>query len=140
MRATFCSVAIYALCAAAAAQSPHETGPEIFPKALTYPEFSKIVDQPGKTLFLDVREPMELAMSGTLKGAVNIPLGELEKRIKEVPRDRPIVTMCARGVRAAKAAGLLAARGYDVTGSTGLAELQMKRKEILVFPKAEVRN
>lgn len=46
----------------------------------------------GEIFFLDVREPKELEELGTLEGYVNIPLGEIEKRLAEIPRDRPIVT------------------------------------------------
>jgi 3-mercaptopyruvate sulfurtransferase SseA len=46
----------------------------------------------GKTLLLDVREPKELEELGTIEGAVNIPLGQLEKRLGEIPKDRLILT------------------------------------------------
>ena len=43
--------------------------------------------------FLDVREPDEIRKLGSVPGYVNIPLGELEKRLKEVPKDKLIVTL-----------------------------------------------
>jgi hypothetical protein len=46
----------------------------------------------GEIFFLDVREASELAELGTLEGYVHIPLGEIEKRLDEIPRDKPIVT------------------------------------------------
>lgn len=46
----------------------------------------------GKTLLLDVREPKELLELGTLPDAINIPLGQLEKRMGELPKDRVILT------------------------------------------------
>jgi len=42
--------------------------------------------------FLDVREPKELEELGTIKGYVNIPLDQLEKRVAEVPKNKLIVT------------------------------------------------
>lgn len=45
-----------------------------------------------ETLLLDVREPKELEELGTLEGYVNIPIGQLEQRLDELPRDRLIVT------------------------------------------------
>lgn len=45
-----------------------------------------------KVFFLDVREPKELEELGTLEGYHNIPLGELEKRLGELPKDRLILT------------------------------------------------
>jgi 3-mercaptopyruvate sulfurtransferase SseA len=46
----------------------------------------------GKTLLLDVREPSELEEFGTIEGAINIPIGQLEKRLAEIPKDRLILT------------------------------------------------
>ncbi len=43
-------------------------------------------------VLLDVREPDEIASKGTLPGAVQIPLGQLESRLHELPTDRPIIT------------------------------------------------
>jgi len=45
-----------------------------------------------KVFFLDVREPKELEELGTLDGYYNIPLGQLEKRLGELPKDRLILT------------------------------------------------
>ena len=46
----------------------------------------------GEIFFLDVREPRELEELGTFEGYVNIPLGQLEKRLDEVPKDKAIIT------------------------------------------------
>jgi hypothetical protein len=46
----------------------------------------------GEVFFLDVREPNELEELGTLEGYVNIPLGQIEKRLKEIPKDKAIIT------------------------------------------------
>lgn len=46
----------------------------------------------GQVFFLDVREPKELEELGTLEGYVNIPLGQIEKRLAEIPRDKAIIT------------------------------------------------
>jgi rhodanese-related sulfurtransferase len=46
----------------------------------------------GKVLLLDVREPKELEELGTIADSVNIPLGQLEKRLGELPKDRLILT------------------------------------------------
>jgi hypothetical protein len=45
-----------------------------------------------KVFFLDVRDPKELEELGTLEGYVNIPLGQLEQRLNELPRDKAIIT------------------------------------------------
>jgi hydroxyacylglutathione hydrolase len=59
---------------------------------------------------LDVRTVAEWS-AGHLPGATNIPLGELESRVAEVPHDRPLVVHCHAGARAAIAASVLCARG-----------------------------
>ena len=43
-------------------------------------------------LLLDVREPEEIEELGTIEGYVNIPIGELESRLDELPRDKTILT------------------------------------------------
>lgn len=77
---------------------------------------------------LDVREDDEWA-AGHIDGAVHIPLGKLEGRVRELDRSRPIVTVCRSGGRAAKAAELLDAAGLDAAvmdgGITRWAEGQL---------------
>jgi predicted sulfurtransferase len=58
---------------------------------LTPEEIKKTLAE-GKVLFLDVREPKELEEQGTMKGYVNIPISQLEKRVEEVPKDRLVLT------------------------------------------------
>jgi rhodanese-related sulfurtransferase len=43
--------------------------------------------------FLDVREPKEIAELGSVKGYVNIPLGQLESRFSEIPKDKLVLTL-----------------------------------------------
>ena len=47
----------------------------------------------GLVTVLDVRPPEEFA-AGHVPGAINIPVHELEKRIKELPRRREVVAYC----------------------------------------------
>lgn len=60
-------------------------------KELTPEELSKLLEKRENLFFLDVREPSEIAQFGAIKGYVNIPLGQLEKRLNEIPRDKLIV-------------------------------------------------
>ena len=64
------------------------------------------------TQLIDVREPHEVA-EGTLPGAENIPLGELQARLTELDPARRIVVFCRSGGRSAFAAEQLAAAGCD---------------------------
>ena len=56
-------------------------------------ELQAFIKEQGNLYFLDVREPKEIAELGSLKGYVNIPMGELEKRMKEIPKDKTIITL-----------------------------------------------
>ena len=80
----------------------------------------------GRLALLDVRSPAEWA-AGHLPGSSNIPVADLERRLAEIPRDRPLAVHCHSGSRAAIAASLLRARGLaDVrVFSGGFAEWTM---------------
>jgi adenylyltransferase/sulfurtransferase len=70
---------------------------------------------------LDVREDWEWSVGNLAdRGARLVPLGQLESRLAEVPRDRPIVVYCKSGQRSELAARLLMERGYsDVVNLEG---------------------
>ena len=59
---------------------------------------------------IDVRERSEVS-TGKIPGALELPLGELEERVHEVPRDRPLVVYCAAGSRSATAISILERAG-----------------------------
>ena len=61
---------------------------------------------------IDVREKDERD-SGYIAGSRNIPYRLLALDAVDLPSDRPLVTICESGPRAAIAASILAARGYD---------------------------
>ena len=65
-------------------------------------------------LVLDVRSSEEfIGELGHLEGSVLIPLDELRDRMDELPRDKPIVTVCQSGKRSAMAAQILMQAGFD---------------------------
>jgi glyoxylase-like metal-dependent hydrolase (beta-lactamase superfamily II)/rhodanese-related sulfurtransferase len=70
---------------------------------------------------LDVRSPGEFEGDlGHLEGAYLVPLDELRDRLDEIPRDRPVVTVCQSGKRSAMAAEILLKSKYDqVANVTG---------------------
>ena len=61
---------------------------------------------------IDVREKDERD-TGYIAGSRNIPYRLLTLGEADLPRDRPIVTICETGPRAAIAASILAAHGFD---------------------------
>lgn len=69
-------------------------------------------------LVLDVRSPSEAA-AAAVPGSVNIPLGELRRRLDELPRDREIWVHCGVGQRSYYAARILRQRGFHVRNLSG---------------------
>jgi rhodanese-related sulfurtransferase len=67
---------------------------------------------------VDVREKDERD-TGYIPGSRNIPYRLLRIAEADLPTDRPIVTICESGARAAIAASILAARGYDARPVVG---------------------
>jgi rhodanese-related sulfurtransferase len=65
---------------------------------------------------LDVREPEEWAKYH-IPGATLIPLGELQNRLSEIPRDQPIVVVCRSGNRSAQGRDILLLSDYDQVAS-----------------------
>jgi rhodanese-related sulfurtransferase len=67
----------------------------------------------GGVRVVDVRTPQETSM-GIIPGAQLIPVDELEKRLKELPKDgRKTILYCAGGGRSASACEFLSAQGYE---------------------------
>jgi rhodanese-related sulfurtransferase len=92
----------------------------------------------GEDIFLlDVRNPDELVEHGMIAGAVNIPVDDLEARLAEVPKDKPIVTYCMRGGRASRAADLLRSHGYDQPIESGGITAWKEAGYEVVQPKTE---
>lgn len=65
----------------------------------------------NKVALIDVRTVEEYA-SGTIPGAINIPVDDLRDRLTELPTDRPIWLFCGVGLRGYLASNILKARGY----------------------------
>ena len=57
-------------------------------------------------MILDVRQRNEYH-AGHIQGALNIELGELQEHLDGLPREIPVVTLCAAGMRASMAGGIL---------------------------------
>lgn len=65
----------------------------------------------GQAVIVDVREASEYR-SGHIPRAKHISLGQLVHRLREVPKDRPVVVVCRSGSRSSRAAELLMEAGY----------------------------
>jgi len=78
------------------------------------------VDKMDRNLnvFLDVREPEELTL-GHISDSLNIPLGQLRERIKEIPRSKRVIVYCQVGQRGYFGARILMQLGFDAVNLNG---------------------
>jgi hydroxyacylglutathione hydrolase len=67
---------------------------------------------PDAPFVVDVRQLGEYE-DDHVPGAVHLAAGSLPDRLAELPRDRPIVMMCASGYRSSVAASLVRAAGFE---------------------------
>lgn len=81
-------------------------------------EAYRLLQSDPEVVIVDVRQPVE-TQSGSVPGAVLIPLTEFGRRMGELPRDRPILTICRSSHRSPIAARRLKRAGYDVTNVLG---------------------
>lgn len=67
----------------------------------------------GGAFLVDVRTPAEFA-SGSVQGAVNIPLDQVQARISEFKGKKDIIVFCRSGNRSSQAKSIL--ERNDITG------------------------
>jgi rhodanese-related sulfurtransferase len=81
-------------------------------RSIPVPEAVRLINR-EKAVLIDVCEPAEFA-AGHAAGARNIPLGSLASS-SDLPSNKtaPLVLMCASGMRASRAAGILRKKGYE---------------------------
>jgi rhodanese-related sulfurtransferase len=103
---------------------------------LTVEEANRRTTQENAAI-LDVCESEEWR-ARHIPGAIHIPLGELEQRLSELPRDRPVVTACRSGNRSAGATRILRERGYDAANLAGGIKAWRRARLPIEPPKAEV--
>lgn len=89
-------------------------------KTIAAEEAAQLSNDPG-VLFVDVREPGELAKAGTIEAALHVPRGLLEFQADpQSPMHRPelesaerLILYCGSGGRSALAAKTLNEMGFD---------------------------
>jgi rhodanese-related sulfurtransferase len=88
------------------------------PAELSAVELAALLGAGEEPFLLDVRQPEELA-AGAIPGVVNVPLGELAHRLRDLPVGRPVVVVCASGNRSSQATAFLTRSGYQALNLTG---------------------
>lgn len=83
-------------------------------KNISVDEVYEIISSELKKDFviLDVRTPEEFNQ-GHIEGAILIPVSELEGRLNELSKDKPIITYCRSGRRSMQAAIILVKNGFS---------------------------
>ena len=77
---------------------------------------------------VDVRTAGEYA-GGHPTGSVNIPLDKLEQQLHRIPKDRPVITCCASGMRSRSAAEVLRDHGYTAYNGGAWTKVQALREQ-----------
>lgn len=90
---------------------------------MNFLEFEQI-DKSNITL-IDVREREDYIL-GTIKGALNIPLDELNKCYADIPKDKPVYVFCSKGVSSKEAFALLKENRFEVYNLDGGYEAYLR--------------
>lgn len=86
-------------------------------------DLSELISQGA--LLVDVRTPAEFA-EGNVKGSVNIPLDQVERRISEFKKKPNVIVFCRSGNRSGQAMNILRQHGINaVNGGTWTAVRQL---------------
>lgn len=68
----------------------------------------------GDTLLVDIREPGEVkARPLSETNVLYIPIRELRSRYNEIPKDKPVISICHKGIRSGEAMRILKEKGFD---------------------------
>ena len=71
------------------------------------------IKNPNATL-IDIREPYELQMDGSVPNAINIPMGEVPEKLDEIKdMPKPIVIFCRSGGRASSTLNFMKENGIE---------------------------
>ena len=71
--------------------------------SISIPSFNRLLaEKPTAVHLIDVSSAREFG-SGSIKGASNIPINQLEKQLASLPSDKPIIFFCTTGGRASEA-------------------------------------
>jgi len=81
-------------------------------EAIDLAELARRIDGEAPPQVLDVRREAEWS-EGHVPGSLHIPFAELRDRLDELPRDRPIATICKAGKRSGLAASILQREGFE---------------------------
>ncbi|WP_297392957.1 rhodanese-like domain-containing protein [uncultured Peptoniphilus sp.] len=77
------------------------------------------IDKISDAFIIDVREDEEVFETGTIKGAVHIPMMTVPNNLNKIPKDREIYILCRSGRRSYEVASYLNELGYNAINLKG---------------------
>lgn len=85
-------------------------------KTITIDELERL--EPDRCSIVDIRPAADFAR-GSFPGAINIPMDELEQRMGELDRDKPIYLLCHTGTKSVDYVEMLELAGYQTANIFG---------------------
>ena len=88
-------------------------------KVLTRAEIDELLSTPDQVLIVDVRRPDEVTSIGGFPVYLSVQIGDLEKSLAFIPKDRTIIALSNHAARGGRAADILTKAGFKVAGAAG---------------------
>jgi rhodanese-related sulfurtransferase len=123
---------LFAVAVSFAQQGTAPNAPKSQAKVLTAAEFDALFARPDQLLLIDVRRPDEVKDNGGFPVYLSIQIGELEKRLAWIPKDRVIVTVSNHAARGGMAADILTKHGFNVAGTIGTQTYEQEGGKLTV--------
>lgn len=77
------------------------------------------IDKISDAFIIDVREDEEVFETGTIKGAVHLPMMTVPNNLNKIPKDREVYILCRSGRRSYEVASYLNELGYNAINLKG---------------------
>lgn len=87
-------------------------------------EIDALLAKPDQTLIIDVRRPDEITSNGGFPVYLSIQIGDLEKSLAWIPKDRTLIALSNHAARGGRAADILAKAGFKVAGAAGAEDYE----------------
>ncbi len=107
-----CTTCVFAV-SAAGNQADRQTGKRANSREISAQALKEIIDG-GKGVIVDVRDPKEFE-NETVPGAVNIPLDQLDAKLKGMSKESLIVFVCNNGKLSSRAQKIAEKAGFRTT-------------------------
>lgn len=95
----------------APAQAPNQTQPASILRTVSPAEAQQLMSSRKDLLLIDVRNQNELSQ-GAIAGSQLLPFWNIMKNNHSIPKDRPLLLICAVGGRSYGAGQILSRQGY----------------------------